>query len=489
MKKQHYKIMLAILILILPALAGFSQVNNKYRFIYDSTGNRTYRFLAVPSNQSIDLHIGWNIISANVLPVDMNLKAIFQPLIDAGSLKKVMDEAGKAIENFGAFGGWKNNIGNIQVTEGYKVNVTTDCTLQIAGDQIALPLTIDLYAGWNIISFPQTTAANGMTVVQPLIDNGKLQKVMDDVGNTIENFGADGGWKNNIGNFMPGKGYKVNALSDTSLVIYPSYLKSATIPLAMGKTEHFSPAHIGNGYDHMNINIVDLTKEIVAVGDEISAYDAKLCVGTVKILERHLNDLYVQLIVSADDDIGGLGFSKGEKMKLKLWKKATNTEYTLKFETIKGTTSFEKHESSFIRLKALEKADQDEKMTASKTEESQQNPEIQPDIIPNLKVQTISDNGDPITENLETSLKCYPNPLTDDVTIEFFLPTDARVNILIYNSTGKLIRTITDGKLERGTKQFNWNRTDETGQKVATGLYLCKLQVDNHSFDKKLIVR
>ncbi|MDP3915997.1 MAG: T9SS type A sorting domain-containing protein [Bacteroidota bacterium] len=128
-------------------------------------------------------------------------------------------------------------------------------------------------------------------------------------------------------------------------------------------------------------------------------------------------------------------------------------------------------------------------MTASKAEESQLNPEKQPDILPVLKVQAISNNGDMAPENLETSLKCYPNPLTDDVTIEFFLPTDALVNISIYNSTGKLIRTITDGKLERGTKQFNWNRTDETKRKVASGLYLCKLMVDNHSYDNKLIVR
>jgi hypothetical protein len=46
-------------------------------------------------SQDIALNLGWNIISAYVVPANPDLKAIFQTLIDAGKLKKVMDEAGK----------------------------------------------------------------------------------------------------------------------------------------------------------------------------------------------------------------------------------------------------------------------------------------------------------------------------------------------------------------------------------------------------------
>ena len=56
---------------------------------------------------------GWNIISTYVVPANVNLKDILQSHIDSGKLKKVMDEAGKTVENFGIFGGWKNNIGNV----------------------------------------------------------------------------------------------------------------------------------------------------------------------------------------------------------------------------------------------------------------------------------------------------------------------------------------------------------------------------------------
>jgi hypothetical protein len=56
---------------------------------------------------------------------------LFQPLIDQNTLKKVMDESGKTIENFADFGGWKNNIGDMIPGKGYKVNVTSNCTLNI----------------------------------------------------------------------------------------------------------------------------------------------------------------------------------------------------------------------------------------------------------------------------------------------------------------------------------------------------------------------
>lgn len=492
MKKQYNKIMLGILILLMAISYGYGQVNKIYKYTYDSSGNRKTR-MPVLTTQNINLLNGWNIISANVLPEVRNMMPLVQPLINTGQLVKVMDEAGHTIENWGVFGGWVNTIGDIQATEGYKVNVNANCILGITGDQIALPLSISLTSGWNIISFPQTMEVNGMEVVQLLINEGSLKKVQDEAGNAIEDWGMFGGWINNIGNFKPGEGYKVEVNFTTQLTIDAFYTKSSFIPLASGKTEHFSPAYKGKGVDHMNINIVDILPDIVEEGDEISGYDGKVCVGTVKITQQQLKNNRIELIVSASDDIGGLGFAKGNHIKLKLWKKAPNADYALRFETVKGGLKFEKHESSFIRLKPLEKDDLekdfDENILASKTEEPQQNPEKQPDILPDLKVQAISNNGDMVPENFETSLKCYPNPLTNDVTIEFFLPTDARVNISIYNSTGKLIRKITDGKLNKGTKQFNWNRSDETGQKVASGLYLCKLMVDNHYYDNKLIVR
>lgn len=485
MNKSIFYTLLAVCILLLINLSGYTQVNKRYNYLHDASGNRNSRIHELITLQ-IPLMKGYNLISTNVLPENKDMLQVLQTLINNGTLILAYNESNQTVENLG--NGWTNAIGDIQATEGYKVQVGSNCTLSISGDQIALPLTINLATGWNIISFPHTIEVNGMQVMQPLIDNGTLIKVQDEAGNSLENWGVFGGWRSGIGNFRPGKGYKVRVNADTQLTINESYSKSAAFLLAKGKTEHFSPSFIGNGIDHMNLNIVSYPIGLIETGDEISAYDGEICVGAVKITEQNLKENIVQLNVSSKEANGKNGFTKGNKVELKLWEKASNKEYRLITETVKGTYKFEKQESCFIRLIGLEKekseTNQNENSLASKTEESLPALDKQSESL--LKSMTLINQG---SESIETMLKCYPNPMTDDVTIEFYSSTSTHINISIYNSAGLLIRTITDGDVTLGNKRYNWDRTDGSGRKVTAGLYLCKLMVDNHYYNTKLIVR
>lgn len=169
--------------------------------------------------QVIGFKPGWNIISLRVMPKDSNLLNVFQPLIDTGKLKKVMDEEGKAIEDWGMLGGWNNNIGNLDRTKGYKVSVSSQDSLITEGFAAGFPFKIPLSQGWNIISWPSENEQDGLEVFQSLIDEGKLKKVMDENGNSIEDWGMLGGWTNNIGNLKSGKGYKVNVTQTCNLII------------------------------------------------------------------------------------------------------------------------------------------------------------------------------------------------------------------------------------------------------------------------------
>ena len=103
---------------------------------------------------TLDFEPGWNIFSSTVLPGNSNLMDILQPVISGGKLKKVMNELGDVVEDWGIYGGWQNNIGNLQRTEGYKINVTEPVTLQLTGTAVRFPFNIPLSAGWNIISWP-----------------------------------------------------------------------------------------------------------------------------------------------------------------------------------------------------------------------------------------------------------------------------------------------------------------------------------------------
>ena len=236
--------------------------------------------------QSIELLKGYNMISTYVSVQNPNVSAVTKSLQDQGSLIKMQDETGNSLENWGDFGGWINQLGSMEETEGYKIQVANNCTLQVTGRSIAMPFDISLKTGWNIISYPRTDMVNAMNVFQALIDQNKLVKVQDEAGNSIENWGLFGGWKNGIGNLIPGKAYKVKISADAILAFQESYPKSAVVLAKAEQTEYYHSSVEGNGTDHMNINITGLNTIGISVGDEIAAFDGALCVATTKITKQ-----------------------------------------------------------------------------------------------------------------------------------------------------------------------------------------------------------
>jgi len=387
--------------------------------------------------QTLSLNTGWNIISANVVPVNLNLKDIFQALIDAGTLKKVMDETGKTIENFGAFGGWKNNIGNLNTTKGYKVNVNATSTLSLEGTPVPLPLDIALNTGWNIIAYPCLTTQDAKALVQSLIDSGKLKKVMDESGKTIENFGAFGGWKNNIGNFVPGKGYKVNVNVNCTLTIPATTAKAATIVPEVIASTHFAKVFKGNGTDHMSINLVNLQASGLVAGDEIGIFDGKQCVGSATVGTEQLIAGTISIPASANDEMSETanGFTSGHPVELQLYR--ANQTYQLNSTKLDGNESFEKNGSLFVQANAND-----------------------------LTTVQIIDNS--------ALFKCYPNPFTSEITIEVQNLSQAEVTVEIYNMTGQRIKNLFKGT-NNGNLVLKWNGSNDSGQQVAPGVYLCKV--------------
>jgi len=238
---------------------------------YDYSTIDTFRLKVkeLPENtvcQSLSFDYGWNIFSANTNPLIDDILSNFQLLIDNGSLIKIQDEDGWALEDQGIFGGWVNNIGDISSTEGYKVKVNTDQSIQICGMPVDYPFQIPLKEGWNIIGYPQLQVLSAMDIIQPLIDNGTLIKVQDEEGNTIENWGIYGGWQNMIGNFQPGEGYKVKVAESDTLWIYESYPKSLAKVSPLIPTRHFQTGISGNGTDHMNFNLVNVSGDFLNDG-------------------------------------------------------------------------------------------------------------------------------------------------------------------------------------------------------------------------------
>jgi hypothetical protein len=363
------------------------------------------------NSQTLTFSTGWNLFSFNIVPVNLDMKVNFQSLIDAGRLIKIQNEVGEALEDLGFFGGWTNYIGDIGLTEGYKAKMSLACQLTRQGSAATLPFTIPLKAGWNIIGFPRTEAADGMEVVQQLIDGGTLIKVQDELGYSIEDLGFFGGWTNSLGNFLPGKGYKVKCKTAVDLVIQASYAKAGHIVRQVAPVVHFRTVTEGNGVDHMNIHLVGLKEEVWHPGDEIGVFDGNLCVGSVALLPIHIENRMVSIAASASDGMDGEGFTDGRPFTLKLWNRGSGIEYRVEPEILKGTPTFLKHESTLAS-------------------------------VGNLELKGLEDLK--LIEQRHVS--CYPNPTRGQVTLRIDSFPEEGVLVEVMNALGQLIMIKTSDK-------------------------------------------
>lgn len=422
---------------------------------YLTQGFHQSQLVSAIFNQELGFNTGWNIMSVRVIPQNKNLLDIFQPLIDAGNLKKVMDESGNSLEDWGIFGGWQNNIGEINPAKGYKVKVNGNSTLVVSGSPVNHPFAIPLKTGWNIIGYPNEVDYNAMNVVQPLIDQGSLVKVQDESGNSIEDWGIFGGWTNNIGNFTSGEGYKIRLNASDTLWINESYPKSIAALSGLVATSHFVPQFPGNGVDHMNINLVNLSESGIMKGDEIGIFDGDICVGSAQVSNSVFQNAKlnssISIPVSAADGIEGInGYSEGNQITLKLFR--NGEEYHLSLLPLAlGKNVFEKGESLFAKMDLATGA---ERLSGSNISE----------------------------------INCYPNPFSDEVNVEIKLATDTEIEVAVMNQLGQKIDILTDKKLfYNGTHNFRWNAKNASNQQISSGIYYIKIWMDNNIHFKKVI--
>ncbi len=111
-------------------------------------------------------------------------------------------------------------------------------------------------------------------------------------------------------------------------------------------------------------------------------------------------------------------------------------------------------------------------------------------ILANVQKGTIAEVGIEEGSNVQVgpSSKAFPTLVRDLVRISYSLGKAARVNLGIYDASGALVRTLVDGAVGPGSRTATWNRTDESGRRVASGTYFYRLSVDGKSVSGKTVV-
>ncbi|MCL5019693.1 MAG: T9SS type A sorting domain-containing protein, partial [Patescibacteria group bacterium] len=84
-------------------------------------------------------------------------------------------------------------------------------------------------------------------------------------------------------------------------------------------------------------------------------------------------------------------------------------------------------------------------------------------------------------ENLPTNFALeqnYPNPFNPTTTIKYQLPKDAQVQMVIYNILGQEVKTVISEQLPAGIHEVKWDATDKFGNKVASGIYIYRMETN-----------
>jgi Secretion system C-terminal sorting domain len=77
----------------------------------------------------------------------------------------------------------------------------------------------------------------------------------------------------------------------------------------------------------------------------------------------------------------------------------------------------------------------------------------------------------------------YPNPFNPNTTINFSLAKEGHVKLTVYNSIGSKVATIVDEYKPAGNYSIQFN-----GSRLASGIYVYRLETDNYSAAKKFIL-
>ena len=82
-----------------------------------------------------------------------------------------------------------------------------------------------------------------------------------------------------------------------------------------------------------------------------------------------------------------------------------------------------------------------------------------------------------------------PNPFNPVTEIAFQVPSGgAEMSLRIYDVSGRLVRTLVDGYEPSGARSVSWDGTNDTGEKVASGMYTYRLTSPSFTESRKMLL-
>jgi hypothetical protein len=81
-----------------------------------------------------------------------------------------------------------------------------------------------------------------------------------------------------------------------------------------------------------------------------------------------------------------------------------------------------------------------------------------------------------------------PNPFNPTTQISYFLPSRDQVSVVVYDASGRLVRTLVDEVRGNGAHAVTWDGRDNAGRPAGSGIYFYRLTAGKHSESKKMVL-
>ena len=82
----------------------------------------------------------------------------------------------------------------------------------------------------------------------------------------------------------------------------------------------------------------------------------------------------------------------------------------------------------------------------------------------------------------------YPNPFNNQTNLDYKVPSENYISIIIYDLMGRKVKTLMDRIQSKGDYAVEWNGLSERGETVSSGIYFLQFESGGFLKNNKLIL-
>ena len=105
-----------------------------------------------------------------------------------------------------------------------------------------------------------------------------------------------------------------------------------------------------------------------------------------------------------------------------------------------------------------------------------------------VKVNSETGIGQEITPDVFSVSGCNPNPFSNKTTLSYELPERGYINVSVYNILGQKVKKLESGIKNSGIHTITWNGTNDSGEKLCSGIYILRAKAGEKQVTEKLVL-